>query len=100
MPLLHLHLEEHKDLNFLVHSTTGEELALGRLSVLWAGSSQVGGDTEQTGLVESAPASGLGTRLRYLPTQVIYHSMTSFHHLLPTTKHYSEGQHRRVNRKN
>lgn len=70
------------------------------VTVLWAGSSQVGWGTEQPGLVESVPASGVGTRLRYLPTQTIYHSMTSFHHLLPTTKHYSTCQHKKVNKKN
>lgn len=54
----------------------------------------------QPGLVEIVPASGDDTRLRYLPTQIIYDSMTSFHYLLPTTKQYSICQHKKVNQKN
>lgn len=99
VPLPYLHFEAHNDLIFSVHITTGEELVHGDLSLIWAGSSQVGWGAEQPGLVESVPASGVGTRLRHLPTQIIYDSITSFHHLLPTTKHYLTCQHEKVNKK-
>lgn len=47
MPLLYF--EAYTDLIFSVHSTTGEELVHGNLSMLWAGSSQAGWATWRSG---------------------------------------------------